>query len=126
MLIRALAQLLSRKRFNALGVAIFRTVEAFLLYSLSVTSGHIALTAYLVDNIIAGSYRPSVGFIIRKLANRGGDLGFHYLLRDLGAFTGTLLSLVFPHIIFVILAVAYLLSIYINFNLLLFENLSIL
>lgn len=42
-LIRALVQLLGRKRFNALDVAIFRTIEAFPLYSLSVIPGHIAL-----------------------------------------------------------------------------------
>ncbi len=109
-LIRALAQLIARVELGAGEIATFRLVEALLLYSLSALRGIHALLVYLVVNIIAGVYRASVGLIIRRSAERGGDLGFHYFLRDVGAFTGTVLGIYAPGTIFAAIAAAYSLS----------------
>lgn len=73
-LIRAPTQLVAKSEFKAEEVAVFRVVEAFLLYLLSVLRGLEAALVYFAVNIVAGAYRASVGLIIRRSAKRGGDL----------------------------------------------------
>ena len=106
-LIRAFVQLAARSEFKAEEVAVFRVVEAFLLYLLSVLRGVEAALVYFVVNIIAGAYRASVGLIIRRSAERGGDLGFHYFMRDLGALAGAAVGMWMPYAIFIAVSTAY-------------------
>ncbi|MEL9990658.1 MAG: hypothetical protein QXP98_00055 [Thermoproteus sp.] len=109
-LTRAVVQLASQRALGAAEVAVIRTAEAAMLYSMSYLHDYAAAVLYLAVNAFAGYYRPSVGLLIRKAAHRAGDLGFHYFLRDVGSLTGSLLGIWLGADVFKGIALCYLSS----------------